>query len=211
MEQITKEQLASLETVAKAAAARASEALSKLIGLPVKLEMTRTRIVEVEHLSALIASPEESMFAVMLPVTGEGLGSSALISSIQESHRLGELITKQPKGSLTKFDDLEISALKETANIIGGAFLSVFSSMTDIFLTQSVPEPLTNTMKEVVDAAIAKLHPEDSKLSVAFEIDFALSATTTTTTTETIVTHYIFLLEVAFAQKLLEALEKTGR
>ena len=174
--------------------------------------MTRTRVVEVEQLTELIAFPEETVSAVMLPVTGEGIGSSALISSFQDSCRLAELITKQSKGSLTKFDDFAISILKETANIIGGAFLSEISNQTNISLIQSVPEPLFDTMKKVVGATIAKLHYKEGKLSVAFEIDFALSATTTTTTTTTtteeILTHYIFLLEVGLAQKLFEALKK---
>jgi chemotaxis protein CheY-P-specific phosphatase CheC len=137
-------------------------------------------------------------------VTGEGIGSSALISSIEESYRLAELLTKRPKGSLTKLDDLATSAIKETANIIGGTFLSEISNQTGISLVQSVPVLLTDTMKKVVDMAITKIHTRDSKVSVAFEIDFELSVTTTTST-EAIITHYIFLLEIEFAQKLLEA------
>ncbi|TSC94024.1 MAG: chemotaxis protein CheC [Parcubacteria group bacterium Licking1014_1] len=209
MQQITEEQLASLEIVAKASAERASETLSKLVGIPVKLAMARVRIMENAELAELIASPEKSVSAIFLPVTGEGKGSSVLISSIQESHRLAELITKQPKGSFAKLDDSAISILEETANIIGGAFLSELSNKTGVSFIQSVPSHSINTMQEVVDMAIGKLEHKDSKLAVAFEIDFSLTTTIiTTTTTEKIITHYIFLLEVAFAQKLLEALKK---
>ena len=211
MPEITPEQLTSLETVTRTAATRASEALSKLIGIPVKLEMTRTRVVEVEQLAKILVSPEEQVSAVMLPIVGEGLGSSALISSMPESHRLAELMMKK-QGSLTKLDDLANSVLKEVANIIGGAFLTVFSNATGISLVQSVPSLLIDTIKGVVDAAITKLNHENGKISVAFEVDFELNitttTTTTTTTTEKIITHYIFFLEVAFAQKLLEALKK---
>ena len=207
---MTTKQLASLEAVAKKAAARASQAMSKLIGVPVTLEVTRARMVEVERLVELIASPEERVAAVMLPVTGEGLGSSALVSSIEESFHLAELLLKQPRGSITEHSGKVTSALQETANIIGGAFLSELSNTTNISLVQSVPSFLADTIKGVVDAAMVKLHHDDGKLSVAFEVDFGLSvSTTTTTTTETIVAHYLFLLQVAFAQKLLAALEKT--
>ena len=211
MQQITKEQLASLEIVAKASAERASETLSKLVGIPIKLTMARVRIVETAELAELVASPEKSVSAIFLPVTGGGKGSSVLISSLEESHRLAELITKQSKGSFAKLDDSAISILKETANIIGGAFLSVLSNKTGISFIQSVPSHFIGTMQEVVGMAIARLEHKDSNLAVAFEIDFSLSATTTTTTTTTeeIITHYIFLLEVAFAQKLFEALEKS--
>jgi chemotaxis protein CheC len=207
MQQITKEQLVSIENVTRRAASRASEALSKLIGIPVRLEMTRTRIMEVERLAHILATPQESVSAVLLPVTGEDhTGSSALISSLVESHRLAELVMKRPKGYLTKLDDIATSAITETANIIGGAFLSVLSDTTGISLVQSVPSFLTSTMQEVVDAVVAKLHDGDGKLSVAFETDFQLR--TTTTTTETVITHYIFILKVAFAKKLLEAMGK---
>ncbi|MBI4811962.1 chemotaxis protein CheC [Candidatus Falkowbacteria bacterium] len=205
MRQITKEELASLKTVAKASAARASEALSKLIGIPVKLQMMQTRMVEVKHLIELLVFPEKSVSAVFLPVmTGESKGSSALISSPQESLRLAELIMKRPKGFLTQLDDPAISALKETANIIGGAFLSVLSDTAGVSFIQSVPSHAIDTINKVVDMAIAELGHKDSELWVALEIDFALS----TTTIEEIMTNYIFLLEVASAQKLLEVLEK---
>jgi chemotaxis protein CheC len=187
---------------------RASEALSKLIGIPVRLDMTRTRVVAVEHLANILAAPQESASAVLLPVTGEGnKGSSALISSLEESRRLAELVMKRPKASLTKLDALAKSAITETANIIGGAFLSVLSDKTGISLVQSVPSLLISTMQEVVDAMIAKLHEGDHELSVAFEIDFMLNINAATTN-EKIITHYVFLLEVAFAKKLLEALGK---
>ncbi|MBI3589209.1 MAG: hypothetical protein HY093_02235 [Candidatus Liptonbacteria bacterium] len=211
MQQITKEQLTSLENVARASATSAQDALSKLIDIPVRLEMMRTRVMEVERLTYILAAPQESVSAVLLPITGEGnMGSSVLISSLEESHHLAELVMKRPKGSLTKLDALMTSAIMETANIIGGAFLSVLSDTTGISLVQSVPT--IATMQEVVDATVTKLHEGTSKSSVAFEIDFGLkiTTTTTTTTTEEIITHYVFLLEVAFAKKLLKALEKSS-
>lgn len=213
MQQITKEQLTSLENVARASATSAQDALSKLIDIPVRLEMMRTRVMEVERLTYILAAPQESVSAVLLPITGEGnMGSSVLISSLEESHHLAELVMKRPKGSLTKLDALMTSAIMETANIIGGAFLSVLSDTTGISLVQSVPSLTIATMQEVVDATVTKLHEGTSKSSVAFEIDFGLkiTTTTTTTTTEEIITHYVFLLEVAFAKKLLKALEKSS-
>jgi chemotaxis protein CheC len=187
---------------------RASEALSKLIGIPVRLDTMRTRVVAMERLANILAAPQESASAVLLHVTGEGNnGSSALISSLEESYHLAELIMKRPKGSLTKLDALAKSATTETANIIGGAFLSVLSDRTGISLVQSVPSLLIDTMQEVVDAMIAKLRDGNREPSVAFEIDFALSINAAITN-EKIITHYVFLLEVAFAEKLLEALGK---
>ncbi|MBI4653239.1 chemotaxis protein CheC [Candidatus Kuenenbacteria bacterium] len=207
MPQITKQQLASLEKVARKSAERASEALSKLIGIPTRLEITRARVVEIEHLADILATPQESVSAVLLPVSGNNkMGASALISSIKETRRLAELVTKQPNKSLTKLDNLAISAITETANIIGGSFLSILSDITGISIIQSVPSLLTDTMQKIVDAMVIKLHKEDSKFSIALEIDFSLSVTTTTTT-EAIITYYVFILDTLFAQKLLETLK----
>ena len=111
---------------------------------------------------------------------------------------------KQPKVSLTKLDNNALSIINEVANIVGGTFLSVVSNRAGISLVQSVPEFLVSTMKKVIDTIIDKLNPKDKGLSIAIEVDFQLSTTT-------IITHYIFLLEVTFAQKLLEALEKSRK
>lgn len=208
MQQITKEQLTTLEDVAKKASIAASESLSKIIGLPVKLEITRARTVEIDKLIELVADPEEISMGVILPVTGNFAGSSILVSTLQESCRLAEFLLKRPEKSISQIDELAASALKEAANIIGGAFLSLLSNTTGFSLIQAVPRKMSGTMKEIVDMAIKELHHANGELTVAFEIDFSLSATTTTTTTTKIITHYVFFLDVEFAQTLLQALEK---
>ena len=205
MQQITKEQVIVLETIAKKAAILASTSLSKFIHMPVQLELTRTRMIEVSEINQLITDSEEISSVVLLPVTGDFVGSSALISSIQDSYHLAEILLKRPKGSITKLDELATSAIKETANIIGGAFLSTLSNTTGFSLIQSIPNKATGTMKEIVDMAVKELHHIDNELTIALEIDFSLSATTTE-----IITHYVFFLDVDFAQKLLEALQKSG-
>jgi len=149
--------------------------------------------------------------AVLLPVIGDGKGSSILVSSPQDSLRLVELITKKPTASLVEIDSTAISTISETANIIGGSFLTTLSNATGISFVQSVPKHVTNTMKEVVIMAISAFSHENKEPAVAFEIDFSLSTTTTTTTTvpsRGLFTHYIFMLEVEVAEKLLMALDK---
>jgi len=207
MQQIDKKQVDALGIIAKEAAMRSSEALSKLIGIPVKLEMAQTRILEVEQLTNILAAPQENVYAVVLPVRGEGnSGSSALISSLEESHRLAELLMKKPQGSIKELDVMSASAVTETSNIIGGAFLSVLSNTTGISLVQSVPKSYKDTLKKIIDVTVSGIDAKNRKLSIAFETDFELS--TATIANEKIITHYVFLLEVAFAQKLLDALKK---
>lgn len=201
---ILPDQLHTLEEVAKHAAQFASASLGKLIGAPVDLEMLGTRIVNVKDLAVILASPETRVSAVILPITGEGEGSSALIATLVESRRLAGLVTKRPVAVEKELDTDAVSALKETGNIIGGSFLSALSDTVGISLVQSIPEFVTDTMAGVVSTTSAHLSSLDKTQSVAFEIDFSL----TTTTTETIVAHYLFLLDVIFAQKLLEALSK---
>ncbi len=207
MQLLSKAQLAQLENVAQESATRASQALSKLIGVPVKLQATRTRVIEKKNLASTLANPLDNVSAVMLPVSGEGIfGSSVLVSALEESYRLAELVMKRPKGSLTKLDALATSAITETANIIGGSFLTVLSNKINISLVQSAPTHLTHTIQGVINTAIAQLPAKDPNLAVALEIDFALSIVTTTTSE--IFTNYIFFLEVAVVQKLLAALGK---
>lgn len=202
---ISSEQLALLESVAKKSASSATQALSKLIGAPVTLEMLRARTINVSELTSILATPEKQVSAIVLPVGGEGTGSSALIASLSDNYHLAELITKKSFAAGEPLDAQAVSALKETSNIIGGAFLSSLSNTVGMSLLQSVPELIEKTMQEVIDATINKIPDGNTEKSVAFEIDFSLKITTTT---ETIVAHYLFILELAFAQKLLGALRK---
>lgn len=204
MPNLTKEQSTRLETIATQAASDSSRALSKLIGAPVELEMLRARMTEVDQLAMILASPEAQMSAVLLSVPGHEGGSSALITTLGESRRLAELLTKRSVAADESLDASAISALKECGNIIGGAFLSAFSDAVGMSLVQSVPEFMTGTLHAVVAATVAKLSDEGKGQSVAFEIDFSLRATTTT---KTIVAHYLFILHAALAQKILEKKE----
>ena len=203
MTDLTPEQRASLEAVTKKAAERASQSLSKLIGIPVLLEMCRVRMVEMETLLSILATPEASVTAAILPIIGDGVGSSALISTFQDANLLVDLVTKTPHGSTKEHDDVAISVLKETGNIIGGAFLSALSDAVGFSLIQSVPELVTGKLRSVIETVVSRLDHMSKEEAVAFEIDFELR---TTTTTKAIIVHYVFLMKSDTAKKFLLAI-----
>jgi len=137
-----------------------------------------------------------------LPVLGnESGGASVLISTPPEFKRLAEMITNKPLEEKEKVDDLAVSVIKETANIIGGTFFSLISNTIEVSLVQAVPEFVEGTAEEVISLTLAKLDAKIRNDAVTFEIDFSLKINDGVA--KSITTHYVFILGFESGQKLL--------
>lgn len=206
MFEINKEELNRLENIVKNSSLAASQALSKLIGNPVNVRVVHVRVVPLERLAGAIADPSTPVSAVVLPVVGEGFGTSALITSHKDTPSLAELIVVNHKKAGSHSDDLIISAYKEVANIIGGAFLAGITKETGILLIQSVPEYHKDIVKNVVDTLILKIPGPNGKPLVVLEIDLEF-----VTLDEKLSTHYVFLLGSDFAEQIFKSMQKSTK
>jgi chemotaxis protein CheC len=212
MNQLTPEGTVALEKMAQDGADKASLALSQLIGQHIGVEAVAVREVPLEHVVGTIGNPEDLVSSIAMDISGDLYGSVILIYPQQSAHNIADLLMKHPLGSTRELGDQECSALKESGNIISGAFLSALSNYLSLNMLESIPDLASDMLKATLDAALAKFAVDEVGDAVALTVRFSMStdegAATGIVPTIVINAFFVLLLDGASTRKLLASLSR---
>ena len=134
-------QLDGLREVSNIGAGHAATALSQLTSRRVLVDVPQVLILPIDRAGELTGAPAEPVAAVLMKVFGDVTGRTLQIFPAPVASRLAEiLLGREPIAFPDGFGVMERSALQETANIVGGAYLNALSDFLGMMLLPSVPE-----------------------------------------------------------------------
>ena len=165
-----------LQKINKQAALNASGALSKLIGRPVSVGISKAEVKRVEELSPLIGS-EEIVAGIYLSVTGDLRGAALLIFPKETAFTLSDLLVRREVGTTRKLTELDESALKEVGNIISGNYLAVLSNTLQVKIIEHIPSFSFDMFGAIVSQIIAKF-AQSSEKALVIEVGFTFKPVT---------------------------------
>jgi chemotaxis protein CheC len=205
--QLTKEGVEALEKMANSGAKNASSSLSQLINQSVEMRTLAVRTLRVEKIPEIIGLPEDIVTTIIMEVRGDVNGNMMLIYPQQSAINVADFLAKRELGTTSQLSELDKSALKESGNIISGAFLSAISNYLKINMVESIPDIATDMLKATIDFVLMRFAKRESSEAVAFEIDFELG-TAPATKEERIKAYFVLLLDVESSAKVLNSLKK---
>ncbi len=134
-------------------AGHAATALSVLLQKEVRMSVTAARICEFDEIAEVVGGPEQLVAGVFLRMLGDVSGNMFLLLSLDSAK---ELLQKLLPGSsvFDDFTEIEMSALGEVGNILGGAYVSAICSLSTLKLNQSVPAVAIDMAGAVLDIGI---------------------------------------------------------
>jgi len=203
-QQISKQGIVQLEKMAQAGSKNASASLSRLIDQEMKVVSLAVRTLPVEKITEIIGSPEDMVTTIIMEIKGDVFGRLALIYPQKASFNVADLLAKRENGVTTRLSELDKSALKETGNIIAGAFLSAISDYLAVNMVESIPDIATDMLKSTIDFMLAGFAKKGTSEAVAFEIDFEMG--TAEEAEGRVGAYFVLLLDVESVTKILEAL-----
>src|SRR5262245_34272408 len=125
---LTEPQRRLLHTILERGADGASQALSKWLDRPVRLEVGEVEEVELEAATEASGPSDTLVAACSMPVSGRISGILILAFEDRAGLALADLLQRLPLGTTTEWGELERSAAQETANIVGCAYLNALAS-----------------------------------------------------------------------------------
>lgn len=133
-------QLDALREIANMGAGHAATALSQLTDSRVMIDIPEVHVPRFDEIPDLLGAGEEPTCSVSMKVFGDITGRTVIAFREPVAWVLVNLLVGRgdhPRGGV--FGEVEESALKETANILGGAYLSALSDFLGFMLLPSVP------------------------------------------------------------------------
>lgn len=200
--ELTEEELAEFKKVGDVGAQRAARSLSILIGEKVDVKALTARALAVEEISKVVGGPEEISTTVVFRVTGDVGGNILLIFPQKNALALADLLSRRRVGTARRLSELDISALKETGNILSGSFLAALTNYLDVSMIESIPDIATDMAKATIDHVLVEFS-QRAEQALAFEVDFEMISVS-----EKVKSFFFLLLDLESAAKVLKTVRK---
>ena len=103
------------------------------------IDVPEVEFCAIEDAAAAIGDGNTVVAAVLMHVLGDLTGRCLLLFEKDCALQLADMLLNREPGSTKVFGELEQSSVKETANILTGAYLNGLSDMLGLMLIPSVP------------------------------------------------------------------------
>jgi chemotaxis protein CheY-P-specific phosphatase CheC len=154
---ITQEKIIKFEQLANNGARRVSDSLSIIVGEQVDIVTVKNRILLPEEIYQHIGGKDGGLFTmVAFSISNVPSGFALVVFSEEDKDRLVTMMLEKNSADSSR-ECSKDSIIKESSNIIVGAFLSEFHKKFDLNLIQSVPNIATDTLKAMLDEIIAEI------------------------------------------------------
>ncbi len=126
-----------LREIGNIGAGNAATALASMLSQKVDMKVPRVELLDFKELGEAMGGEEQIMAGIYLRIEGDLHGSIMFLLEEKSAYTLvGKLMGTQ----VTELDEMAQSALKEIGNIITGSYLNSLSTLTNLTISESVPD-----------------------------------------------------------------------
>jgi len=166
-------QLDALREVTNIGAGHAATALSQLTARRIMITVPRINVTRLEDVPEVVGSPGEIVAGVLMHMLGDLTGRTLLIFPEADARRLCDRLLGRPEGTTAAFGELEASTVKETGNIVNGAYMNALSDFMGMMLLPSVPSLSVDLLGAIITTAYLNFgHDRDYVFCIETEFQF---------------------------------------
>ena len=140
-------QLDVLKEIGNIGASSAATALSKIVNNRIRISLPEIRILKFDRISEIVGGEEVLVVGILQPMIGDITGNIMFLLRLKEAHDLAAIaiqkmlqLTKEGDKNLDKFDEMEISTLREIGNILISSYVGAISNLTNLKIRTEAPQ-----------------------------------------------------------------------
>ncbi len=128
-----------LKEVGNIGSGNAATALAQLIQDKVNMEQPQTELIQIENISDIVGGAETIVTAILITLEGDIEGMMMFMLDHSSAGNLSNILLKDIDEETINENKLDESAIKESGNIIAGAYLRALSKLLNITIEPSIP------------------------------------------------------------------------
>lgn len=137
-------QLDALREVASIGAGHAATALSQMTSTTIMISVPRITVARMADVPSRVGVDDEPIAVVHMHMLGDLSGRTLFVLPRATAERLAALMIRRPSPNAGQQRELEASAIRESGNILCGAYMNALSEFLGLML---LPSPPTLTME----------------------------------------------------------------
>ena len=132
-------QVDALSEVGNIGAGHAATALSQLIKKKIMISVPEVRVIELKDVPNLIGDSSSIVAGIIMNVLGDITAKILLLLTRESALSLADMLLQKKVGSSKVLSEVGNSAIKETGNILAGAYMNALNEFLGVMLLPSVP------------------------------------------------------------------------
>lgn len=137
---ITEEEIDMLREAGNIASGNAMTSLGKLIGCTLDMSVVKVRIEKIQELTDVLGDAESFIAGMLINVYGDLNAMLLLALEAESAIKVVNLMLNKEVTHVEEFDEIDLSVLCETGNILAGTYLSSLNTFTGLELDVSIPQ-----------------------------------------------------------------------
>ncbi len=135
-----------LKEIGNIGSGNAITALSKILLRKIGMDIPEIKILKINEICEILGGEEITVIGIVLNISGDISGEMLFILKLDAAQKLLDVIMKnyedrnRTESDLYKFNEIELSALKEVGNILASVYLSAISTLTKLKIVPSIPD-----------------------------------------------------------------------
>jgi len=128
-----------LREIGNIGAGNAATALAAMLNIRVDMNVPEVKVLNVGELADNVGGPENQVVGIIFSLRGDFKGLMMFITEEKFAHLVLNVLMKKQFDRYEEFGEIELSALKEVANIMVSSYVMAISKMTNMKISVSPP------------------------------------------------------------------------
>ncbi|HDT15020.1 MAG TPA: chemotaxis protein CheC [Firmicutes bacterium] len=146
-------QVDALKEVGNIGAGHAATALSQLIKKKIMISVPEVKVIKISEVETLLGDSNSLVAGIIMNVLGDVSAKILLLLTRESALSLADMLLQQKVGTTKVLSEVANSAIKETGNILAGAYMNALNEFLGMLLLPSVP----SLVYDVAGAILASL------------------------------------------------------
>lgn len=138
--------------------ADSSRALSAMTTGGIRLQNPKLQFLPLNVVPSLAGGPAVVVVGIYLGIEGDLTGHVMILLTQQSALQVIDMLLEAPPGSTTALDELGVSALSETGNVVGTAFLNALSNRTGLRIVPTTPIVVHDMAGAILESIVTELY-----------------------------------------------------
>ncbi len=141
-------QLDAMRELGNVGSGTAATALSRMIGVPVDIDIAQARLIPIDQVVASTRSPEGALTAVLLPIVGDLEARVMILMGTGTVGTVCDLL------GVEVGDEIADSAVAEVGNILGASYVRALGTMIGAELEPRPPELVRDMLDSLLSSSL---------------------------------------------------------
>lgn len=128
-----------LKELGNIGAGNATTALSTMLSIRMDMSVPNVALLKFNEISTFVGPEDAPVVGILLGLDGDISGMMMFLFDMNSARHLVNKLMMDESNTSLEFNEMELSALNEIGNIVGGSYLTAMSTMTNMRIESSVP------------------------------------------------------------------------